>query len=98
LDRRRLDRPIPFGLNYQVPFADSVRREGDVVTGAVGLIVSATQAEEIVATGRADVVFVGREFLRDPHFALRAAAELGVTVDYTPNQYLRAPFRVSTPA
>lgn len=89
---------IPFGLNYQVPFADSVRREGDVVTGAVGLIVSATQAEEIVATGRADVVFVGREFLRDPHFALRAAAELGVTVDYTPNQYLRAPFRVSTPA
>ena len=49
-------------------------------------------AEEIVATGEADAVMVAREMLRDPHFALRAAAELGVAVDYVPKQYLRAPY------
>ncbi len=83
---------IPVGLGYQVPLAESVRREGDVETGAVGLIVGAQQAEEIVSSGRSDVVFVGREFLRDPHFALRAAFELGVELDYFPQQYHRAPF------
>ncbi|GAA4665391.1 NADH:flavin oxidoreductase/NADH oxidase [Frondihabitans cladoniiphilus] len=89
---------IPVGLGYQVPFADSVRREGHVETGAVGLIVGAQQAQEIVEEGQADVVFVGREFLRDPHFALRAAFELGVELDYYPQQYHRAPFHAPVPA
>jgi len=85
---------IPVGLGYQVRFAEHVRNQGRVETGAVGLIVGAEQANEVVASGRADVVFMAREFLRDPHFPLRAAAELGVELDYTPSQYLRAPFRV----
>jgi len=85
---------IPVGLGYQVRFADHVRREGRVETGAVGLIVAAEQANEVVTSGQADVVLMAREFLRDPHFPLRAAAELGVELDYTPPQYLRAPFRV----
>jgi len=84
---------IPVGLGYQVRFAEHVRREASVETGAVGLIVSAQQAEEVVASGRADVVLMAREFLRDPHFPLRAAAELGVELDYWPAQYQRAPFR-----
>ena len=85
---------IPVGLGYQVRFAEHVRNQGRVETGAVGLIVGAEQANEVVASGRADVVLMAREFLRDPHFPLRAAAELGVELDYTPPQYLRAPFRV----
>jgi 2,4-dienoyl-CoA reductase-like NADH-dependent reductase (Old Yellow Enzyme family) len=86
---------IPVGLGYQVPFAQHVRETAEVDTGAVGLIVSARQAEEVVAEGRADVVLMAREFLRDPHFPLRAAAELGVELDYVPAQYQRAPFRTA---
>jgi 2,4-dienoyl-CoA reductase-like NADH-dependent reductase (Old Yellow Enzyme family) len=86
---------IPVGLGYQVRFAEHVRRQADVETGAVGLIVSARQADEVISSGRADVVLMAREFLRDPHFPLRAAAELGVELDYVPAQYQRAPFRVS---
>jgi len=86
---------IPVGLGYQVPFAQHVRETAEVDTGAVGLIVSARQAEDVVAEGRADVVLMAREFLRDPHFPLRAAAELGVELDYWPAQYQRAPFRTA---
>jgi 2,4-dienoyl-CoA reductase-like NADH-dependent reductase (Old Yellow Enzyme family) len=89
---------IPVGLGYQVPLAASVKRDGRVETGAVGLIVSPQQAEDIVASGESDVVFVGREFLRDPHFALRAAFELGVDLPYYPQQYHRAPFHAAVPA
>jgi len=86
---------IPVGLGYQVPFAQHVRETAEVDTGAVGLIVSARQADDVVAEGRADVVLMAREFLRDPHFPLRAAAELGVELDYWPAQYQRAPFRTA---
>lgn len=82
--------PIPVGPGYQVPFAETVKREAGIGTIAVGMISSAFQAEQVVATGQADVVMVGREFLRDPSFALRAAAELGVAIDYEPQQYHRA--------
>ncbi len=82
--------PIPVGPGYQVPFAAAVKREAGIGTIAVGMISDAFQAEQIVATGQADVVMVGREFLRDPSFALRAAVELGVHVDYEPQQYHRA--------
>jgi len=74
---------------YQVPFAATVRADGQVPTAAVGLITSGAQAEEILASGAADAVFAGREWLRDPHFALRAARELGAEVAWPP-QYLRA--------
>lgn len=80
---------IPFRPNYQVPFAHEVK-EGAGPASAVGLITTPQQAEEIVATGQADAVMLGREMMRDPHFALRAAVALGVDIDYWPAQYLRA--------
>lgn len=89
---------IPVAPGYQVPFAEVVREEGGVEAGAVGLILTPQQAEDIVANGQADVALVGREFLRDPHFALRAAFELGVELDYYPQQYHRAPFHAPVPA
>src|SRR5690606_27293910 len=78
---------------YQVPFAVEVSTNGDVPVAAVGLITDVQQANEIVSSGKADAVLLGREHLRDPHFTLRAAAELGVDVDYWPEQYLRARHR-----
>jgi 2,4-dienoyl-CoA reductase-like NADH-dependent reductase (Old Yellow Enzyme family) len=83
---------IPTAPNYQVPFASAVRAGAHVPTGAVGQIVGAHQAEQIVASGDADAVFVGREFLRDPHLPLRVAHELGEHLDYWPNPYTRADF------
>lgn len=81
---------IPVGPGYQVPFADFVKHASAVEVSAVGLITEARQAEEIVASGKADAVMLARAIMRDPHFPLRAAHELGVELDYWPNQYLRA--------
>ena len=81
---------IPVFAGYQVPLAAHVRTASDVQVSAVGLITEAAQANEIVARGDADAVMMGREFLRDPHFPLRAAHELGVDIDYWPPQYRRA--------
>lgn len=81
---------IPLGPGYQVPFARFVKTEADVAVSAVGLITTPAQAAQIVASGEADAVMLGRELLRDPHFPLRAAHELGATIDYWPPQYLRA--------
>jgi 2,4-dienoyl-CoA reductase-like NADH-dependent reductase (Old Yellow Enzyme family) len=80
---------ITLGPGYQVPFATTLRREAGVPTGTVGLITEPTQAEELVATGQADAVLLGRELLRDPHWALRAAHELGAEIAWPP-QYVRA--------
>lgn len=80
---------IPVGPGYQVGFAERIRREAGMATGAVGLITTAEQAEGILRAGQADVVLMAREFLRDPYFAMRAARELGATVE-APAQYLRA--------
>ncbi len=74
---------------YQVPFAERVRREAGVPTVAVGLITEPAQAAEIVASGRADLVALGRQLLRDPYFPLHAARALGVDVAW-PRQYERA--------
>ncbi len=84
---------IPVGPGYQVPLAEYVRREASVEVTAVGLITQAEQANEIIASGRADAVMMGRELMRDPHFPLRAAHLLGVDIDYFPQQYRRAAFR-----
>ncbi|SFR99768.1 2,4-dienoyl-CoA reductase [Microbacterium sp. cf046] len=78
------------GPGYQVGFASAVRQGAGVPVSAVGLITGAVQAERLIAEGQADAVMAGREWLRDPHFALRAASELGVEIDYWPKQYLRA--------
>jgi len=80
---------IPLGPGYQVPLAERVRNGSGVPTGAVGLITSARQAEDIVCSGKADLVLLAREELRDPYFPLHAARELGVQVPW-PKQYLRA--------
>ena len=81
---------IPLGPGYQVPFAEQVRQTADVAVSAVGLITEVAQAAGIVESGQADAVMLGREMMRDPHFPLRAAHELGVELDYWPPQYVRA--------
>ena len=80
---------IPVGPGYQVPFAEAIRREAGVATGAVGMITEAAQAERIVASGQADCVLLARAFLRDPYWAIHAAQELGAETDW-PVQYVRA--------
>ena len=74
---------------YQVPLAETVRQGGRIPVTAVGLITAAEQAERVLAEGAADAIFAGREWLRDPHFALRAAHELGDDIAWPP-QYDRA--------
>lgn len=81
---------IPVGPGYQVPFAAEVRRENSILVSAVGEITSGAQAEAVLAAGDADIITVGREWLRDPHFGLRAASELGEDASIWPPQYLRA--------
>ena len=80
---------IPVGPGYQVAFADRIRREAEIMTGAVGMITSPVQAEHIIRTEQADAVIMAREFLRDPYWALRAARELEQPIPW-PVQYLRA--------
>ncbi|HEX7124251.1 MAG TPA: NADH:flavin oxidoreductase/NADH oxidase [Thermodesulfobacteriota bacterium] len=80
---------VPMGPGYQVPFAAAIRREAEVPTGAVGLITAPEQAEQIVATGQADAVFLGRELLRNPYWPLHASRALGAPLVFPP-QYLRA--------
>lgn len=80
---------IAVGPGFQVPFAARIRREADIPTAAVGLITDAQQAEQIVAEGSADMVLLARELLRNPHWPLRAAHELGVEAPW-PKQYERA--------
>ena len=84
-----MEQKIPMTPGYQVSFAERIRREVGIPTGAVGLITEAHQADEIVRSGQADLVLLAREFLRDPYFPLHAARELGVKPE-PPTQYLRA--------
>ncbi len=80
---------IPLGPGYQVPFAEAIRREAGIPTMAVGLISDATQAEQIISLGQADVVCLARAMLRDPYWPRHAAKELKVEMRW-PDQYLRA--------
>ena len=86
---------IPVGPGYQTPFAERIRREAEIPTGAVGMITSPAQAEHILRTGQADVVLLARELLRTPYWALEAAQELGDEISWPP-QYLRAAPQGST--
>ena len=80
---------IPLKPGYQVEFAERIRKESGIMTGAVGLITEADQANQIIKNGRADVVLLARELLRDPYFPLRAAHHLGQEIKW-PVQYERA--------
>jgi 2,4-dienoyl-CoA reductase-like NADH-dependent reductase (Old Yellow Enzyme family) len=80
---------IPFGPGYQTGFAEAIRKQAGVATGAVGMISDAVQAETILATEQADLVFLARELLRDPYWPRRAAKELDVKIK-APVQYERA--------
>jgi 2,4-dienoyl-CoA reductase-like NADH-dependent reductase (Old Yellow Enzyme family) len=80
---------IELGPGYQVPFAERIRRDANIATAAVGMITEPNQAEEIVAGGKADLVMLAREFLRDPYWPLHAARALGAK-PAPPVQYERA--------
>jgi 2,4-dienoyl-CoA reductase-like NADH-dependent reductase (Old Yellow Enzyme family) len=80
---------IPVGAGYQVAFAERVRRETGLSTGAVGMITEPAQADQIIRTGQADVVLLARELLRDPYWPLRAAYDLHQPASW-PVQYERA--------
>lgn len=80
---------IPVKKGYQVPFAEKIKAEAGILTGAVGLITEPAQAEEILSQKKADVVLIARESLRDPYFGLNAAAALGDDIAW-PVQYQRA--------
>lgn len=80
---------IPAAPGYQVPFAETTRSQTGMLTGAVGIIVTPSQAEEIITGGKADIVLLAREFLRNPYFPLHAARELNQEITW-PVQYERA--------
>jgi 2,4-dienoyl-CoA reductase-like NADH-dependent reductase (Old Yellow Enzyme family) len=80
---------IPVGPGFQTPFAERIRREAGLATGAVGMITDAIQADHIIRTGQADLVLLAREFLREPYWTLDAAHVLGKQTSWPP-QYLRA--------
>ena len=86
---------IPVGPGYQTPFAEAIRAQTGILTGAVGMITDPAQAAHIVRTGQADLIFIAREFLRDPYWPLHAAEALGETAAW-PVQYLRAAPRGAT--
>jgi 2,4-dienoyl-CoA reductase-like NADH-dependent reductase (Old Yellow Enzyme family) len=86
------DQRITIGPGYQVPFAERIRRDAGIATGAVGLITEPVQADSIIRNGQADVVLLARELLRDPYWPLHAADVVGQSVPW-PAQYLRAAHR-----
>ena len=86
------DEALPTTQGFQVPFAAAIKEQVGIATGAAGLITEARQAEEIVASGQADAVLLGRELLRNPYWPLHAAAEPGASVAW-PQAYLRGKIR-----
>jgi 2,4-dienoyl-CoA reductase-like NADH-dependent reductase (Old Yellow Enzyme family) len=80
---------IPVGPGYQTQFAEKIRREAGIATGAVGVITDPAQADTIIRTGQGDVVLLAREMLRDPYWPLHAAEKLGFAAPW-PVQYVRA--------
>ena len=71
---------MPVAPGYQVPFADRIRQEARIATGSVGLITDPQQAETIIRSHQAELVFLARELLRDPYWPLQAARGLGVDI------------------
>jgi len=86
------DAQIPVGPGFQVPFAQQIRQQAQIATSAVGMIDSAQQAQQIIESGQADAVMLGRALLGNPRWPLQAASELGVEVPW-PSQYQRGVLR-----
>lgn len=82
---------IQAGPGYQVPFAEAIKKEAGILTGAVGMITDPQQAEEIISSGKADAILIARELLRNPYWPLHAASSLGEEIPW-PKQYERARF------
>jgi 2,4-dienoyl-CoA reductase-like NADH-dependent reductase (Old Yellow Enzyme family) len=80
---------ISVGPNYQVPFAEAIKKHTNLLTGAVGMITTAQQAEAILSNQQADLIFMARELLRNPYFPLQAAQQLQENINW-PIQYQRA--------
>jgi 2,4-dienoyl-CoA reductase-like NADH-dependent reductase (Old Yellow Enzyme family) len=80
---------IPVAPGYQVEFAEKIKKQTGILTGAVGMLTTVEQCEEIIASRKADMVIIARQLLRDPYFPLHAAKTLGVDVKW-PVQYERA--------
>jgi 2,4-dienoyl-CoA reductase-like NADH-dependent reductase (Old Yellow Enzyme family) len=80
---------MTLGPGYQTPFSEAIRTQTGILTGTVGMITDPAQAGHILRTGQADLIFIARQFLRDPYWPLHAAAALGETASW-PAQYLRA--------
>jgi 2,4-dienoyl-CoA reductase-like NADH-dependent reductase (Old Yellow Enzyme family) len=80
---------IPVAPMYQTPFAERIKKEAGIMTGAVGLITTTKEAESIIAHQQADLIFLARQLLREPYFSLHAAHDLGVDIPWPP-QYDRA--------
>ncbi len=80
---------IPVGPLYQVSFSEKIKKETEILTGAVGMITTAQQTEQILANQQSDLIILARQFLRDPYFPLHAAKDLDVDVSW-PVQYERA--------
>jgi 2,4-dienoyl-CoA reductase-like NADH-dependent reductase (Old Yellow Enzyme family) len=80
---------IPAGPGYQVLHAQTICHESGIPTAAVGMITEPAQADQIIRTGQADLVFLAREFLRHPYWPLHAAEALGQKITW-PVQYARA--------
>jgi 2,4-dienoyl-CoA reductase-like NADH-dependent reductase (Old Yellow Enzyme family) len=83
------DAKIPAAPGFQVPFAERIKREAGIATGAVGMITEPQQADEVIRCGRADIISLARQFLRDPYWPLHAAQALGLS-PRPPVQYSRA--------
>ena len=83
------EQEIDVGPLYQVPFSEAIKHACGILTGAVGLITTAQQAEDILKNQQADLIFLARQLLRDPYFPLHAARDLGSDVVW-PVQYERA--------
>ncbi len=83
------DAKITVGPGYQVPFAEQIRKEANILTAAVGMITDAAQADAVVRNGQADMVLLARELLRDPYWPLHAAHSLEADAEW-PRQYQRA--------
>jgi 2,4-dienoyl-CoA reductase-like NADH-dependent reductase (Old Yellow Enzyme family) len=76
--------PIKAVPGFQVPFAEAIRAGAGIPTTAVGMITEAKQADEIVSSGKADAVFLARAMIRNPRWAMNAAEELGIKIDWSP--------------
>jgi 2,4-dienoyl-CoA reductase-like NADH-dependent reductase (Old Yellow Enzyme family) len=85
-----LNAKIPVAPCYQIPFAQRIKKEANILTGGVGLLTTSEQAEQIISKEQADIVLLAREMLRDPYWSMHAARKLDFELKDFPNQYLRA--------